>query len=209
MNISAIAGCTPIKPQVSFGSDQKRDYNKVVSAANNIADSFDTQKKQETKTDENIPEKKSKLGVLVSLGAACLVMYAGGKFAASKVNEIFPKFAPAFEKGLKRTADFVKEKSSALAEKDGKIASTAGRIVEGAEKTARNIYKKCIKKDGNAAEAFKNLAGAAAVAVGLPQIAAADGNKDGIRDISQKNVNAYKSAIENVGFLSEIVNILS
>ncbi len=205
MSISAQMNCTPIKPQVSFGSNQEKDYEKVVSAANKIADSYTSS----SKDGEERPEQKSKMGTLVSVATAALLMYAGGKFAASKVNEVFPKVAPALENGLRKSADFIREKTAVLSGNGNRVASTIGKIGSKTEQAARNIYKSCIKKGGDAAESMKNLAGAAALATGFPKVVTVDGNEDGVRDISQKNVNAYKNAMEQVSVLSDIVDVLS
>jgi len=205
MSISAI-NCTPIKPQVSFGSKQEDDYDKIILAAQKIEDSFTPKIVLEEK---EAPEKKSLGSTLVSLGVAGLVMYAGGKLVASKANEVFPQLAPALEGGLKKAAGFVKDTAAKMTTKDNKIIQNAGKGISKAEEVARNIYKNHIAKSGDAAEAMKNIAGVGAVLAGTPTIATIDGNGDGISDIAQKNVNAYKSAIQNMGVVSEVIDALS
>ena len=203
MNISAV-NCTPIKPQTSFGmATQETDdqYEKIVLAAQQLEDAFVPTQEENT--------KKSKLGILASVATAALVTYMGGKLAATKANEIFPKLAPAMENGLKKASGFIQEKAGKLAEKDGKAASNLGKIAQKAEEGARNIYKTKLDKGEGAVNAMKNLAGTAALMFGLPKIVTVDGNNDGISDITQKNANAYKSTINNLGVVSELVDALS
>ena len=191
MNISAV-NCTPIKPQTSFGMATKEtdeQYEKIVLAAQHLEDAFVPTEEENT--------KKSKLGIFTSVATAALVTYMGGKLAATKANEIFPKLAPTMENAGK------------LAAKDGKVASNLGKIAQKAEEGARNIYKTKLDKGEGAVNAMKNLAGTAALMLGLPKIVTVDGNKDGISDITQKNANAYKSTINNLGVVSELVDALS
>ena len=203
MNISAV-NCTPIKPQASFGMatrETDNQYDKIVMAAQQLEDSFVTPEKEDT--------QKSKLGVAASLAGAVLVTYMGGRFAAAKVIEAFPKAVPAMENGLKKASGFIQEKASTLAAKDGKVASTFGKIAKRAEEGARNVYKNRLDKGDGAATALKRLSGTAALMFGLPKIATVDGNNDGISDITQKNANAYKSALNSIGIVSDVVDALS
>jgi hypothetical protein len=184
MNVSAI-NCTPIKPKASFAGAEQQ-FSQVVQQTNELRDSFVPEK------DEN--GNKSVVGTALSLATAGIVMYAGGKFAASKLIEVFPKAAEKLSAGLVKAADskVVGNVSNFLASKNGKIASKASEILN---KTVENVKKP---------EALKNVAGGLALAIGLEKIATVDGNKDGINDIAQKNVNAYENAMKNMDLINAI-----
>lgn len=191
MKVSAI-NCTPIKPNVNFGNGKiESDYSQVVEQTNALRDSFIPE--------ENEEGKKSVVGTALSLATAGIVMYAGGKFAASKLAEVFPTAAQKLSDGLVKAADskVVGKVSDFLASKNGKVAEKASELFN---KAVVNVKKP---------DALKNIAGATALAIGLEKIATVDGNKDGINDITQKHVNAYKSAMENMGVISEIASALS
>ena len=192
MSITAI-NCTPIKPKVSFGeSNHEAEYSKVVNQAMDIRDSF---------TPQNGDNKgiKSVVGTAISLAAAAVVTYAGGKFVAAKLTDLFPKAANKLSAGLVKLAD-----SKASANVANFLAGKKGKVAEGATKVFNGAVDG-LKKP----EALKNIAAGAALAFGLGKIATVDGNNDGIKDITQKHVNAYKSAMENMGIFSEIISAIS
>ncbi|MBQ9245874.1 hypothetical protein IJ182_06380 [bacterium] len=200
MNVSA-TNCSPIKPQVTFGSENRtKDFQEVVDKSTQIRDTFTPEKKENG--------KKSFLGTALSLATAAVVSYAGGKFIAAKFVDVFPKAAEAVSTKLNQVPDtklvqkageFLANKKEALADK-----KVIGKLVSG----VNTIFNKGV--DGfKGTKALNNVAGAAGLAVGFSKIATVDGNGDGINDITQKNVSAYKSAIESVGVLSEVVKAVS
>ena len=191
MNISAI-NCTPIKPHVSFRSEHDDNYQEFASKAMSLEDQF-------CPCDEEAPEKKSMIGTLVSLATAVLITYAGGKFAADKFSTIFKGTAANVNGRLAKFADgnTMKAVGSYLGKKSGKVAEFG-----------KTVFDK-VTTGLKSPEAFKNVAGALAVAAFVPQIATVDRNGDGIRDISQKQVNAYKGVMENLGVFSDIINFIA
>ena len=64
-------------------------------------------------------------------------------------------------------------------------------------------------KKTDAENLITNAAGLTAVAAVAPEVISVDGNNDGVSDIAQRNVNAYKNALKNVGIVSEIVEALA
>ena len=52
-------------------------------------------------------------------------------------------------------------------------------------------------------------AGVLAASTLVPAITTADGNKDGVADIAQNNINAYASAFKKAEIFADIVGALS
>ena len=213
MKVSAV-NSTPLKPQ-SFGNDVLK-AQVVLDKSKELGDRF-------TKN----PEEKSPLSTFVSVIGAFATCFLLGKGLASKAMEVFPKlsgqivelskkaFAGASVVAGKLRNVHVPEKITGskvanvvknTAEKvsaNPKVKNVAGKVAEYASSALTKI------KAQPAEKIIKNAAGIASMAVLGSQIATVDGNDDGIADIAQKDVNAYKNAIGSIGILGDIMKSLS
>lgn len=204
MNVSAL-NSTPAKIQPSFGREyQIEDAEHIMELSEQLGDSFNKAEKAEVKSAGEI---------LASVIGAVLTTFVIGKCAASKVTTAFPSLTTKLTNGLRKGANSVKNYADDVAkgvklQKGGKYAKIAGEKLAVAENFARNGYKKLAGKVG-AEGIITNAVGLGAVAAIAPEIMKVDGNKDGIADIAQRNVSAYKNALNSFGIVSELVESLS
>jgi hypothetical protein len=207
MNISAI-NCTPIKPKTSFsgGIDENKDYysfedvQKVMDLTNQLDDSF-------TKEDNSDVKQKSKLQTAVSVAGALATTFALGKSVASYAFSISPKLPSKLNGVLKAGGNFIKNNSEKLASKNGKVAQFIGKNVGKLENTARQAYTNAVA-NSNVNQVLTNLAGVAAVGGIASKVITVDGNRNGVKDIAEENVNAYKNALGTLDTLKNIANAL-
>lgn len=204
MNISAL-NSVPANSSTSFGRDyQIEDAEHIIELSEELSDSFQKAEK---------PEIKSKGAIFASVIGAVLTTFVVGKCAAAKVTTAFPSLSTKITDGLRKGADCVKNYSDDVAngvklQKGGKYTKFVGEKVGIAENFARNEYKKLANKMG-AEGIIRNAAGVGAVVAIAPEILSVDGNEDGVSDIAQKNVNAYKNAVRSLGIVSDIIESLS
>lgn len=204
MNVSAL-NSTPVKSQPSFGREyQIEDAEHIMELSEQLEDSFSKAEK---------PAIKSAGGILASVIGAVLTTFVIGKCAASKVTTAFPSLSTKLTDGLRKGANSVKNYADDVAkgvklQKGGKYTKFVGEKVGLAEKFARNKYQHLAEKMGPEG-VITNAVGLAFVATIVPEILKVDGNQDGVSDIAQRNVSAYKNAMKNVGIVSEIVDSLS
>lgn len=204
MNVSAL-NSTPLKPQPSFGREyQMEDVEHIMELSEQLNDSFKSSEEAEV---------KSAGGIFASVIGAILTTFVIGKCTASKVTTAFPALSSKITDGLRKSANLVKNYANDLAngvklQKGGKYSKFVGEKIGIAENLLRNEYKKLAAKMGPEG-IITNAVGLGAVAAIAPEILKVDGNKDGIADIAQRNVSAYKNALNNVGIVSEIVDSLS
>lgn len=126
MNISAIK-CTPIKPQVSFRSDESK---------------FDAQALHDMASDLNEKAVDSKdikkpLAIVASLAALAGIAYGGGKKVAAGANVIYEKVAAAAKPAVKEAADDVAEAAR---------KANLGVVIEDGLKKASSIAANGISK---------------------------------------------------------------
>jgi hypothetical protein len=208
MNISAI-NCTPIKPKTSFsgGIDENKDYysfedvQKVMDLTNQLDDSF-------TKEDNSDVKQKSKLQTAVSVAGALDTTFALGKSVASYAFSISPKLPSKLNGVIKAGGNFIKNNSEKLASKNGKVAQFIGKNVGKLENTARQAYTNAVA-NSNVNQVLSNIAGVAAVGGIASKVITVDGNKDGVKDIAQENVNAYKNALGTFDTLKSVADALA
>jgi hypothetical protein len=208
MNISAI-NCTPIKPKTSFsgGIDENKDYysfedvQKVMDLTNQLDDSF-------TKEDNSDVKQKSKLQTAVSVAGALATTFALGKSVASYAFSISPKLPSKLNGVIKAGGNFIKNNSEKLASKNGKVAQFIGKNVGKLENTARQAYTNAVA-NSNVNQVLSNIAGVAAVGGIASKVITVDGNKDGVKDIAQENVNAYKNALGTFDTLKSVADALA
>lgn len=205
MSISAV-NCTPIKPQVSFGNDKEvEDVQRVLNLTTELKDQF----QGGTKTKSNLQTAVSVLGAF----AATFVL---GKVAASKVLTAFPSLPSKIASGTKAAAAKIKDiqvpekvlnskamKSIKEIAASPKLQSASASVKKLAQKASEYISKK------GPETVLKNAAGIASMGILGTQVIKVDGNGDGIADIAQNNVNAYKNALSSVGAIGEIVEAMS
>ena len=231
MNISAI-NCTPIKPKVSFGDVEHKN--------------FDAEKLHDMATDLNERSVDSKdikkpIAVVASLAALAGIAYGGGKKIATGANVIYEKVAAAAKPAIKETADDVaqvakntnlgvvledglKKASSIASQAISNLRNKSADILEKGLNIAKNAYKKVaysgiaddIVGAARSQAALENVAGVIGLATVVPEIVARDANDDGVNDIMQKSQNAYtskeeqiKAAADNLGAVSDIVQMFT
>lgn len=208
MNVSAF-NSTQMKPQTSFGREyQVEDAEHIIELSEKLNDSFTSSEK---------PQIKSAGGIFASVLCAILTSFILGKCAASKIMTAFPgtskKVTEGLANGLKKGADNLKNYADDVAngvklQKGGKYTKMLGGKVASVEEFARNKLVKMKDKIG-LESMVTNAVGIASVATIAPEVLKVDGNNDGVSDIAQRNVSAYKNAMKNVGLVSEIIDSLS
>ena len=203
MNISATSG--PSLKSSSFGKEyQVEDAERIIQLTEELNDSF--------KKEENI-DNKSAVAVGASAIGAVLTTFILGKCAASKVITAFPSVSSKLTSGLRKGANAIRDFSDDVAKgvklkKGGKYTKFLGDKVLKLEKSAREQFIKLSQKSSTE-NVLTNAIGIVSAATIAPEVLSVDGNNDGISDIAQKNVNAYRNAIHNVGIVSEIVEALA
>lgn len=203
MNISATGG--PSLNSSSFGKEyQVEDAERIIQLTEELNDSF----KKEENTDN-----KSAVAVGASAIGAVLTTFILGKCAASKVITAFPSVSSKLTSGIRKGANTIRDFSDDVAKgvklkKGGKYTKFLGDKVSKLEKSAREQFIKLSQKSSTE-NVLTNAIGIASAATIAPEVLSVDGNNDGISDIAQRNVNAYRNAIHNVGIVSEIVEALA
>lgn len=210
MSISAI-NCSPIKPQVSFGSASGVDEaNTVLQLSRELNDSF--------KKGDN-PEIKSPVQTTAAVIGAGLTMFALGKGAAkgiTKVVKAIPKDAvsgiiPEFVKKdavkvANDVANTVKDKLNKLPK--GKVYNVLDSTVGNTGRYIKRVATEVINKNG-LEKTLANASGLVAATTLAPAIVSADANDNGIADIAEKNINAYSSAVSQAEKIATMVSILA
>jgi hypothetical protein len=181
-------------------------------------------------SDDEEPKKKNALGVLTSVAIGVIGIFGltkkGLKSASSIVNNIkASKLAvklneqvtklniPSKAEGILQNAKKIasdklqgNEKLASIAKKLGeneklaKIAKNTKNFIE-----AATIYVKyAVQKLGK-----ENIVAGAASVGATAYVARTDGNGNGIPDIAEKGVNAYKNALSKMDALKEVVDLVS
>lgn len=195
MNISA-ANCTSISHQTSFGKEYDvEDAQRVLDLSKELNDSFSA---------ENQPEKKGIVGKAASYAGAVASIYITGLCLAKLASKASDTLLMPC---LRKSANFVKNNAAKLSRVENKHISSAAKNISKAENIARETFKK-IRNSENAQGLFGKIVGTASVVAVAPKILKADGNKDGVSDIAQKNINAYSTAVRNMGIVSEMIETL-
>lgn len=203
MSISSVS-CTPIKPQVSFGSPEGVDEaQRVLQLSRELNDSFH-------KEDEEVTIKHP-LQTAVSLIGAGLAMYTIGRGAGKAILALAKKTPANVKSGLKKGCKSVSDKASGLTAKlpvNEKLSKVYTNTIGKVAGNVKNGVKNAVEKNG-VEKVFTTATGALAAATLVPKIAKADGNGDGIADIAQKNVNAYTSAFKTAEIFADMINAVS
>lgn len=193
MNISA-TGCTPIKPQASFGQQKEPSYETVVAKTDKV-----------NQTLVNSGELKGPLAVVASVALAAVVTYTSGRKAADVVSSLTGKKAGTAVMGaLEKGSDAIAKGAEKLATKEIKgKAGKATKVIGNALKTANKAVSENFKKFaymGTAgiedvasknAKALSNIVGAGTVIGMLPALCKRDGDNNNVADIAEKGQNAY------------------
>ena len=212
MNISA-TNYSQMTKQVGFGNEDMEierndvsieDAEKIIKLSEQLSDSFE-------KIEQ--PKIKSAGGILASLLGAGLATFVVGKCAANKVMVAFPSLPEKITNVMRKGANIVRDYADDVAngaklQKGGKYTQTIAKNVGKAEAFAREQFVKYRDKLGLEG-LLTNAVGIASIATIAPEVIKVDGNEDGISDIAQKNVSAYKNALNSVGIVSELVDSLS
>lgn len=170
------------------------NYAKVLSSSQQLADSF-------SKTDEEGNTVKSPLATIVSVAGVVLSTFLLGK-NVGKLGASLAKKLPTSVKD--KAVNVAKGAVEKLNQSIGKIKNT--KISENLTKVVNGAVEYVVKDPTKAAA---NIVGAGAVVAVAPDVINADANGDGIADIAQHNVNAYKSALQGAELLADIVSALT
>lgn len=170
------------------------NYAQVLTQSQQLADSF-------KKTDAEGNQVKSPIATAISVVGVVLSTFLIGKNVGNLGNKLAGKLpADIKQKSVKTISSVVDKVVDKICKmKNQKVADKLFKVVD-----AGVAY---VKK--NPAKAVSNLAGVAAVAAIAPDVVKADGNGDGIADIAQHNISAYKSALQGAELLTEIAGSLS
>ena len=206
MSISAI-NCTPIKPQTSFGSAQGVDEaQKVLELSRQLNDSFTCSKCSDGDCDSEKVTNKNPLQTAISVLGACATMFALGKGAGKGVVALAKKVPASAKENIlntgKKAAAAISEQAAKLP-KNEKVSTILSNTVGKAFNRAKDVVMK------NPEKSFTTAAGVLAATTLVPSIATVDGNKDGVADIAQNNINAYASAFKKAEIFSDMINALS
>lgn len=207
MSISAI-NCTPIKPQVSFGNEEDAKKTGAKEVDFSVVERlYDDSRKYDQfgKKSADQPNRKSLSKTAASIAVALAATYIGGKLLASKALDLFPKASGKIFESVKKLGNGLLNKTEQLANNEGhkNIAKVAKKANEVLAKLKTKAVE-AIKNDG-ADSLIKKAAGVVTVAGLAPKVVTADGNNDGIADIAQEGINAYKSALDEVAVVSDII----
>lgn len=206
MSISAM-NCTPIKPQASFGSAQGVDEaQKVLELSRQLNDSFTCSNCSNGDCDNEKVTNKNPLQTAISVLGACATMFALGKGAGKGLVALSKKVPSSTKEKIlsagQKAATKIAEQVSKLP-KNEKVSSVLSKTVGKAFNSAKSVVMK------NPEKSFTTAAGILAASTLVPAITTVDGNKDGVADIAQNNINAYASAFKKAEIFSDIVDALS
>ena len=211
MSISAI-NCTPIKPQASFGkAENDNNESKKTVDFSDVERLYDDARKYDefAKSSKSGLKRKSFTKTLTSIGVALAATYIGGIFLANRTLNMFPKASGKILNGLKVVGNGLLNKTEQLANNEGhkniaKVARKANDILAKLKTKAVET----IKNEG-ADSLIQKAAGVAFIAELAPKVVTADGNNDGIADIAQEGINAYKSALDEISVVSDIFKAIT
>ena len=206
MSISAI-NCTPIKPQASFGSAQGVDEaQKVLELSKQLNDSFASGTRCNGDCDEEKVTNKNPIQTTISVLGACATMFALGKGAGKGVVALAKKVPASAKENIlntgKKAVSVISEQVAKLP-KNEKVSTILSNTVGKAFNRAKDVVMK------NPEKSFTTAAGVLAASTLVPAITTADGNKDGVADIAQNNINAYASAFKKAEIFADIVGAVS
>lgn len=207
MQLSAInsqnfkGNANPIK---DFDRIQQREAQEIEETIKLLETLKEAEDRFTYKQDE--PDKKSKVGTAVSLLLGAVVLFNIGKKSYNKASETVKYFATLISNNTKmqEISRAVTEEIATFAKKDGKIASMVQNLAKKVTDAGSTINKEIISKVGAG-----NLAGGASALAGTYLVAGTDSNDNGVADIAEKGINAYKGAIQNLGIVREVVEALS
>lgn len=206
MNVSAI-NCTPIKPQASFGYAQgAEEAQRVLELSKQLKDSFNKEVQQGNESSEGKITNKNPIQTTLSVLGACATMFALGKGAGKGVVAVAKKLPEGFKENVLKSGSSVKTFISNQASKFSGKETSPNFLLKSIGKALKNA-KATISK--NPEKSFTNATGIIAATTLVPAITTADGNKDGIADIAQNNINAYVDVFKRAEIFSDIVNALS
>ena len=195
----------PISAQSFKGSYQLPEFDtdraiELARALRNMEDEFKHQKEE--------PEKKNKLELALTAAVGLSGMFLIGKKGYKKANKILSDFLS--NEKVKDVAKFASEKASVIISK-AKESDAMAKVIKGASSignkisnAAKAIDEKALQKIGKA-----NIAGAATAVAGGAYISNVDSDKNGVADILEKGVNAYKGALSQIGAIGAVVDLVS
>lgn len=225
MNVNSIQNINTNSKASFKGNDfdDEKNYRQLVDTALELRDTYEPKlnKKHKKQDSENQnPDRKNILAIGLSLGLAAFVTYAGGKLVAKKAVELFPKPTNFLSKQLEKASNikafdkasgFFEKHADKIASKEGK-ANQLTKAIRTGRATVSNYTAKGIKGIQNglkSEDAIAKTVGVAAATAGVSKVATVDGDHDGVKDIAQKSVNAYESAIKDLGSIASVIKIIS
>ena len=191
---SVVPSMAAIARQEISACKSNGNYAQVLTRSQQLADSF-------KKTDAEGHQVKSPIATAVSVVGVVLSTFLLGK----NIGKLGVNISKKLPEGVKQT---LVGKAKAGVEFSNKMI---GKIKNaGIKDKVTNAFSSAVEyvvKDP--AKFAVNASGVVAVASIAPDVVKADGNGDGIADIAQHNISAYKSALQGAELLTEIAGSLS
>ena len=204
-----------------YSEDELKEASETIKTAKRLQEMLPD--KYETSVDKegNEVKKKSVIGTIASIGGSLVISYLILKkyltkgsnaldslLAKDKVQDI----ATDVKKVTSVMADDISGKISEQIKKSPKLAGTLNTIKDKAVvKGAANLTKTAAKAfvdPNNKENVIRALSGIGAIA-GTAYVSSTDANGDGVADIAQKGINAYKGAVDKLGIVGEAIRVLS
>lgn len=197
----------------NYQLDNENETEKMLEAArtleNMLPDRF------VTKTDEegNEVKQKSAIGTAASFAGAAIVSFFLAKRLITKGTEAFNtlKDSKTAQKAANAVKDFASKQASKIGEKINNSEKLSGIVENVRNSKVADIAGKFAEsvKGGINKVGAKNVAAGVGGAAGVAYISKTDSNNDGISDLAQKGVNAYKGTVERLGAIGEAIKVLS
>lgn len=203
---------------VNFKANEKFDLDDFEKSINAVRILENKQKKDTVEfSDENEnqePKKKNilELGLSIAgtvIGAFLLSKKAYNK-ATPKIKEALSKISQSYD--LKGVANNFQKLALDPAKGKVKTVIENSKLLNNINEKAKTIINNLTTKDNFVVNKLKdkaNVAGVIGAVAGTTYVATTDGNEDGVADIAQKGVNAYRNAIEKLEPLAEAIKVLS
>ena len=186
MSVNSVSNTTPAYNKQLIKKDEQK-FEEIAAKAMAVSDTFNY-----TNGEEN--DKKSLLGSTASILMAVGISYIGGAMFAGKVSEAF-------------NPQTIEKLNGIISKGAGKVASKIAKpLAKNSSKLLNNVAEKLpqIAQKVN----YKHVVGLASASVFVPKLTTVDGNNDGIKDITQKNVNAYKNAFQGLGAIADLLSTI-
>ena len=182
----------------SMTNEDIREIEKINNALKEYRFSHETK----SAVDGEKPNKKGIIGTILSIGVASVAIFAMTKKGLKSTAEVLSNAAnniakkPAVQNVLESAKNFVQT---------NKITSNVlGALSKAKDKILNNPVGDFAKKLGTS-----NIFAGAVTLGATARILKEDGNNNGIPDIMERGINAYKSILKEADLAKQVVDTLS